>query len=178
MKLRSETFANVSIGVMCLSVSYAAVDRYVLSKTVAAETRPESGFKTGERVSTDLEQLQLGTAKPSAVVVVSNTCHFCVESADFYRRLASLEKGAGGRFQALFLGMHGTEDAERFVTTQRLSPTQARPTPSDVQARVPGTPTLLLVDARGRVTQSWVGKLTQSQEEDVIAAVSRTIRGA
>jgi hypothetical protein len=163
---------------MCHTVSYAALDRYVLTRAVAADIQPTSGFKPGDRVSTDLEQLRLGSAKLSAVVVLSNTCHFCVESADFYRRLAALEGRAGGHFQALFLGTRGPEDADRFVSAQGLDRSRTRPLPPDLQARVPGTPTLLLVDGRGRVTQSWMGKLNHNQEEEVLAVVSRAIQGS
>jgi hypothetical protein len=175
MRVTSETFANMSIALMCLVVSYAAFDRYVMPSTSGAPAAAAGSFNAGDRATTDLEQLRLGDAQLTALVVLSNTCIYCIESAGFYRRLAELETRAGGRFQTLFLGVGGASDAEQFASTHHLERAKARATPPDLQARVPGTPTLILIDARGRVTHSWVGKLSKPQEEEVVASVSQGI---
>lgn len=177
MTVRSDTIANLALTIMCLVVTYAVSDRFIFSNLPGSRTEPTSGYQTGEPVTTAVDQLRLGRARLSAVVVLSNTCGFCVDSAGFYRRLAALEAKAGGGFQTLFLGIRGIDDATAFVLQHRLDPKQTRPTPPDVQVKVPGTPTLLLVDSQGRVTRSWVGKLTTGQESEVITEVSRVVPG-
>ena len=37
--------------------------------------------------------------------------------------------------------------------------------------KVPGTPTLLLVDDQGKVLDVWVGKLDESREKQVLASL-------
>lgn len=39
--------------------------------------------------------------------------------------------------------------------------------------KVSGTPTLLLLDSKGRVAKAWVGQLTPQGEKELIAAVER-----
>jgi len=39
--------------------------------------------------------------------------------------------------------------------------------------QVSGTPTLLLLDAQGRVERAWVGQLTFQREKEVIAAAEK-----
>jgi hypothetical protein len=175
MTIRSETVANVALTILCLVVTYAVADRFIVQRFSASTTEATSGFTTGDPVTTDVDELQLGRARLSAVVVVNSTCGFCIDSAGFYRRLAALEGKAGGSFQTLIVSLRGIEDATAFASRHQLDLTHTRPTPQDVPAKIPGTPTLVLVDAKGRVTGSWVGKLTATQEAEVITAVSKVV---
>ncbi len=179
MTIRSETVANVAITIMCLVVTYAVMDRFVIARFVAPPPQGgdvPSSYHAGDRLTMSGEPLKLETARVSAVVVLSTTCHFCQESADFYKRLSALETSAPkGAFQTLFLGMRGIDDAKDFAAQHHLDPNHTRPTPGDIPGKIPGTPTLLLVNAAGRVTASWVGKLTPTQETNVLETVSKAM---
>jgi hypothetical protein len=176
--IRSETVANLAIALMCLVVSYAVADRFIAPKFYAADATQTSGYRVGDLLTTETEELRLAPSRVSAVIVLSNSCRFCIESADFYRKLARLAgETPDGAFQAIYLGMSGQEDADAFATTHNLPRTQVRSSPMDILSRVPGTPALLLVDGAGRVTGSWVGKLNATQEATVLAAVSAALKG-
>jgi hypothetical protein len=43
--------------------------------------------------------------------------------------------------------------------------------------KVTGTPTLLLLDANGRVARAWIGQLTARREKEVIAAAQECLPG-
>lgn len=112
------------------------------------------------------------------VLVLSTSCHFCTESAPFYRRLASearLRRGVGlvavlpqAREQAgLYLEELGV--AVDAVVQAPVGSTGAR-----------GTPTVMFVDSMGVVARAWIGRLPPESEAQVIdvlkAAPSRTAK--
>jgi hypothetical protein len=174
MVTSSETLANVAAAAMCLVVTYAVADRYIIAKPTSAE--PAGAYRPGDSFSGTPDQVGIAQSRLSAVVVVSNNCHFCVESAPFYRQLTALQKTYPAEtFQTVFLGMGGAADAEAFVSAHHLDARSVRATPEDVRSRIPGTPTLILVDANGRVTSSWVGKLSAADENTVLSTVSQRV---
>ncbi len=74
------------------------------------------------------------------LIAISSTCHFCQESQPFYRQLAN----APG------------------VTANLVA---VLPTPQ--RDGVNSTPTLLLVDGRGKVEKAWIGKLDDAGQKQV-----------
>jgi len=105
---------------------------------------------------------------PSLLLALSVGCHFCTESADFYRKLAAECRKDGLHLSAalpqpenesksylLNLGVH-VDDVKQ-VSLSSLG--------------VDGTPTLLLVDSSGIVKKAWVGKLQAEREQQVLGAV-------
>lgn len=175
MFIPSESIANLAVATMCLVVAYAVADRYILTRR--APTDLVGGYRPGDPFTASPEQVGLQHSRLSAVIVVSNNCRFCAESAAFYQRLIALQKGHSRQtFQTVFLGMAGEADAAAFVAAYDLGPGTVRPTPADVTSRIPGTPTLLLVDAKGRVASTWVGKLSEAEERSVLSTVSETLQ--
>jgi len=100
------------------------------------------------------------------VLVLRRGCHFCQESLPFYRSLAELErnKSLAAHLLAVF--------------SDQLSSGTGRPARDalDVQSifgvdpgalGAPGTPTLILVDGRGKVLKSWIGRLDGAAEAAV-----------
>ena len=175
MGISSDTLANIAAAAMCLVVTYAVAERYILAKP--ASTPAVSGYRPGDDLSGIRDELGIGRSGLSAVVVVSNSCHFCVESAPFYRQLAALQKEYGAeKFQTVFLGMSGASDAETFVSVHHLEARSVLATPKNVRAKIPGTPTLILVDENGRVSSSWAGKLSAADEKLVLSMVSQRVQ--
>jgi hypothetical protein len=64
--------------------------------------------------------------------------------------------------------------AGRYVADNKLMLNGVVPIPSSKyeQLRVPGTPTLILVDRAGVIQQMWLGKLDASREAQVISALT------
>jgi thioredoxin-related protein len=104
------------------------------------------------------------------VLALSTTCHFCRESGPFYRRLQQEVKG---RVKVLAILPQTESEGAQYLGEAGFNVDQVK------QAVLPdigvhGTPTMMLVDAKGRVTRIWFGKLQQQQEEEVL----RTLRSA
>lgn len=174
MTNRFESIANLALTIMCLVVTYAVVDRLIVPRFFS--TAVATGYRTGDQLTGSVRELDLERVDVSAVVVVSSSCAYCTESVAFYRQLVELAREKSpGAFQLVFLGLRDAQDAAAFVTTNDLRPASVKPTPADVRARIPGTPTVLIVDKAGRVRGSWSGKLTAADEAGVLNMLGRAI---
>ena len=95
---------------------------------------------------------------------MSPDCHFCRESAPFYRSLTSNKV----RIVAL---MPDKQKGEEYLRSEKIDfPVIV----ADSQTmRVHGTPTMVLVNPNGKVAHMWSGKLTPVAEQAVLAELKR-----
>ena len=155
MGISSDTLANIAAAAMCLVVTYAVAERYILAKP--ASTPAVRGYRPGDDFSGIRDELGIGRSGLSAVVVVSNSCHFCVARARHsivnwqrFKKSTSAEK-----FQTVFLGISGASDAETFSVGPPSGSSVCAGNAEECPRQIPGTPTLILVDENGRVSSSW-----------------------
>ncbi|HEX8567442.1 MAG TPA: hypothetical protein VF648_17520, partial [Pyrinomonadaceae bacterium] len=99
------------------------------------------------------------------VLALSTSCHFCNESAPFYRRLLEETKGKNIRFIAVFSTK--TEDSIKHLEKLGINGFEVKQAPiSALDAS--GTPTLILTNDKGEVTNFWIGRLPANKESEVI----------
>lgn len=100
----------------------------------------------------------------NVVVFVRSTCHFCSESMPFYRAMAGQAHAAGARF--VVAGEESRDIIAGYMRSNAVTPddvVSASPESTGVHA----TPTLAIVDRRGTILDSWVGRLTPDAEQRV-----------
>ena len=103
------------------------------------------------------------------VLVLSTHCHFCVESTGFYQEIARRREPNVLRVVAVF-----NEDvgAARSFLSEHAIPVDAVLQQSPAKTGIRGTPTLLLVDAAGKVTKAWLGKVASATEKEILDRLS------
>lgn len=104
------------------------------------------------------------------VLAIRKDCQFCHDSLPFYKRLSELEKNYGLQAHLLAVMPDDATLAAADLQSAGISVESVYNQPLDA-IRITGTPTLLLVDASGRVKREWYGRLTPSSEKEVIEAV-------
>lgn len=100
------------------------------------------------------------------VLVLRKDCHFCTESAPFYQRLV---QGLANRTDVDLIAAlpQDSADAHQYLNDLRLSIPEVRQ--ADIAAiKVFATPTILVVDKTGTVTDLWRGKLQADKELEVL----------
>jgi hypothetical protein len=108
------------------------------------------------------------------VMVLSTQCHFCTESAPFLHRL-SQRTGKAAKLLAVL--PQPTAEGQQYLDEEGVrvdGVLQASPASLGVR----GTPTLLLVNGAGVVTDVWVGKLKPDQESQLLATVADVPRAS
>ncbi len=101
------------------------------------------------------------------VLVLSTRCHFCTESAPFFRRL---RERAGNDVKFLAILPQPVEESERYLSGEGLHFDDVRQLPVGKTGAV-GTPTLLLVNRDGIVRRTWIGKLAPDKQEEALNAI-------
>jgi thioredoxin-related protein len=102
-------------------------------------------------------------SKQTLVLAISNTCHFCTDSAPFYQALVKAKKDA----RVVAVLPQPVEEGRAYLEKLGVSVDEIRQLPLD-KIGVRGTPTLILVDTSGTVKDLWVGRLPPEKETDVM----------
>lgn len=173
-----EVLANIAVIVTSVVLCSVLVRKYLFSsneQTLAAVPRATasaletSPSKRGPRPGTKISLPGVDWNKNilTIVLALSTTCHFCSESAPFYRDLVKQKPGNVGLIAVL---PQPLDDSRNYLNKLRLNPTDVIQN-SASSIGLTGTPTLLLVDNNGTIIGSWVGKLSNTQTEEVIERI-------
>ena len=108
------------------------------------------------------------------VLVFTATCPACRETLPIWKRLLGEASFPGFRFVGLQLDLHGNETAASVAREDPLLPFPVygvRRERGDVLTKVPVIPTTLILDAAGVVQKAWFGVLTESEQDELRAAL-------
>jgi thiol-disulfide isomerase/thioredoxin len=161
---RVELIANLAIIVV------ACLLGLTLIKTHFPGQQPQEVITNDKKLTgnASLSSLNIDWKKSdqTLVLILSNTCHFCTESAPFYKKIAS-NKGSA-RLVAIF--PQSVEEGRAYLTRLDIDVDEVRQFRLE-SIGVEGTPTLLLINSSGVVTERWVGRLMPDQELVVLRAL-------
>jgi hypothetical protein len=125
----------------------------------------------GTSLRGSLPDVDWGKNGRTLILAISTRCHFCAESAPFFKRV---EKERPRDVKLVALLPQPVEEARRYLDGEGVHVDEVRQA-SPQSIGVAGTPTLLLVDARGKVSNVWRGKLQPDDEEKVIATLRNSL---
>jgi thioredoxin-related protein len=159
-----DTIANIAIIVVCAIAAVVLIRSHFFPPRQAG---PEEA-KKGEQFAQIQQVLPAGTNK-ALVVAVQPGCHFCNDSMPFYKRLIDErnQKNSPVKFIAAVPADEAkAEEAQKFAAVGAQPDGMVKLDFASI--KVPGTPTLLLVDNTGKVLDVWVGKLEPDKEKEVL----------
>ena len=162
---RIEVAANVAIIMVALLLGFVLVKRFILNSAPPDQAALFNTSKPGTKIS--LPENDWSQSDRHLVLVLQKDCHFCTESAPFYRRL--IEVLAKRKDVQLIAALpHNVGESKQYLDGLSVSINDLRQAdPSSIG--VSGTPTLLLVDRTGTITDVWVGKLPPEKEQEVLS---------
>ena len=117
-----------------------------------------------------LKNVDWKAADKNLVFAVSTTCHFCTESAPFYRKL--VEQCKQQHVHTVAVLPQTPAEAQAYLSGEGVTVDEIRQSPLSA-LDVSGTPTLVLVDQTGIVKHVWVGKLPSTKENEVVTTLSQ-----
>ena len=160
-------YLEVSTNIAVLVVA-AALLSALISARLAMPAKPafERGLHKGQMMP-NFHSVNYGPAARTLLLSLNARCEFCQESLPFYRRLIEEERKAPGKFSLVAVFSNREAEVQDYKQRNQLEmKSVANVNPSSIN--LAGTPTLILVDAEGRVSDLWVGKLSDAEEEQVI----------
>jgi peroxiredoxin len=165
-----ETAANIATLSTAILISFVVVRTYFLSAPLrtAAPIRATESVNVGASLKSRLPGVNWGKNGQTLVLALSTQCHFCTESAPFFRQLS--EK-PGKAFKIVAVLPQSATEAQEYLKRQGIHVDQLSQMPLE-KVGVAGTPTMLLIDQSGIVRKSWVGKLNAQQQGEALKAIS------
>jgi len=117
----------------------------------------------------NIPDVQYG-AKATLVLALSTNCHFCQQSVPFYQRLVKMRSSAGDELKIVAVLPQDESSSSTYLKQQGITVDRLFSKPlSTISVR--GTPTLILLDAGGKVLKSWPGLLNAGREKEVLSAI-------
>ena len=158
---------NITCGVVALLTIPLLVQRYWPSTAVV---KPVSDL------SSIAAAVPMGDHRPkvSIILAMSTTCHFCSESAPFYRTLVA--QAVAANVGTIAVLPQPVSESENYVSSLGILRLKVISRPLS-ELGVRGTPTLITVDENGHLRKAWAGKLTKEQEREVAQDVGLDLAG-
>lgn len=156
-----ELVANIFIILLVLGIGIVLVQNYLLAAPPNRQVQIEP--KIGSQMNApDVDWSQ----QPKTLILALKAgCRFCNESAPFYKRVVETVKDKNIKLVAVF----PTEIEESAKHLNELGLTNVEVKRSSLGSlQVGGTPTLILTDNKGEITDYWVGKLSPDEETKVL----------
>lgn len=107
--------------------------------------------------------------RKNVLLVLQVGCRFCSESADFYQTLIKQTKNK--RISVLAVFPQSREEARTYLDKLQLSNLDTKQAAINT-LDVSGTPTLIITDDKGQITNVWVGKLPPEKQTEVLSLLS------
>ena len=166
MARKLEFVVNIAILIVAALASVVLVKNY-LSRRTARDMPPQ--IAVGTKLS--VPGIDWRVNGNTLVLAVSTNCHYCTESAPFYRRLAADLPRRRVHLTAIL--PENVEEGGKYLRSLGLQVSDVRQG-SFRSLKIRGTPTLMLVDERGLIRYVWEGKLSAETEHQVIETVLAT----
>lgn len=175
--------SHISIILIALLFVFVVVKEYVMSPATPlvtsisrpadvpeplASRRPTSkSTPVGNKMP--IESVNWTEKNQTLVLYLSTTCRYCNESVPFYRKLMKERSKFG--FEIIAVMSQNPEEARSYLKKNDLDIPEVFSS-SLSSLGVTSTPTLLLVNQDGVVSDFWRGKLSPEKEAEVLAKLA------
>lgn len=157
-----EVTANVLIIVVALVLGVALIKRFFIDPT-AVNAPERKAPAVGQKVADT--GIDLAASPKNVLLVLQKGCKYCTESAAFYKNLIEQTKDKNVKVIAVL--PQSKDEAEQYVKDLGISGIEIRQSQLD-SLNVGGTPTIIVTDNQGVISDTWIGKLTPDKESEVI----------
>ena len=155
--------ANVAIILVAILLGIVLINRYVIAPPVQNSVSAGVANQPPSNAKIRVDGVDWTKKHTTLVFANTSTCHFCTESAPFYRQLAGAHEGT----QLIAVLPQPVTEGRRYINGLGLEVDDVLQAPLN-SINVSGTPTLLLVNRDGDVMGTWVGRLPADQEAEVL----------
>ena len=155
-----EVIANVAI--ICVAISLGLV---LISRTIRSSRVTDSDSATVKDQKIQLPGIDWSRNEQTLVLAISSTCHFCTESAAFYRDIRACT-----RVYTIAVLPQSVDEGRNYLRNLGVQVDEVLQAPPG-SIDVGGTPTLLLIARDGTVVRRWIGKLPPDLEKEVLLSV-------
>jgi thioredoxin-related protein len=156
-----ELLTNVLIIVVAVLLIGILAQKYFLSSSLGLSS--SKSLTIGNKVS--LPDVDWSKSNKNVLLVLQRGCRFCTESAEFYKNLIQQTQGKNVNIIAVL--PQNKVEAEEYLKSLGISGIEIRQSQLDL-FQVSGTPTIIIANDKGEISNFWEGQLLPAQEIEVI----------
>ena len=176
ISLYAQLSANIATILIAVLLGLFLIRDTLAPPRIPATIAPPTSFQgpapnispVGQKVP--LNGIDWAKNEKTLVMYLSSKCRYCTDSGPFYKRLVEAYKSSKGiKFVAVM--PQPNNEAKEYLSSLGVGINEIYQAPLQ-PIGVKSTPTLLLVDESGTVTDLWVGKLQPEREQQVVSKLS------
>jgi len=163
-----ELMVNILIIVVAALLVGILIQKYFFSGSPMV-----SGIKSpiiGAKVQ--IADIDWPKSNKNVLLVLSKGCRYCTESAEFYKKLIQQTQGKNVQITAVL--PQAKEEAEKYLSELGIPGVEIRQSQLD-SLNVGGTPTIIVADDKGVISDVWIGKLSSNEETEVVNKLTITM---
>lgn len=161
---------NLMIALVLVSIGVVVIKHYWHSERSSVPAR-DYGVPTGSKVS--LPDVDWEKNGQTLLLVLDTGCAYCTASAPFYQEIAR-ETANNRRVQLIAALPQQISNSKQYLSGLNVPINEIRQSTLTALG-VKGTPTLILINGKGEVMQSWPGKLSSDKEREVLLKLDSLI---
>lgn len=156
-----ELTVNILIVIVVVFLVGIFIRQYFLpgNPTVSGPKFPIVGAKVS------IADIDWPKSNKNVLLVLSKGCRYCTESAEFYKKLIQQTHDKNVQITAVL--PQPKEEAEKYLSEIGISGVEIRQSQLE-SLNVGGTPTIIVADDKGVITNVWIGKLSSDEENEVV----------
>lgn len=158
-----EIITNIAIIVVAILLGVFLIQNIFFHQNTA---QPLVGIAKGTKIS--LLGTSWGTNQKTLLLVLQKGCKFCTQSMPLYKTLVEKSREKGIKLVAVL--PTSREESVQYLKENGLEIQEINQAPLN-SINVKGTPTLILVNDKGEVLNSWIGKLSSEKEADLFESL-------
>jgi len=158
--------ANLAIILVLVLIGIVFAKNYLLSARATHRNR-DYRVTAGKKIS--LPGIDWGNNGQTLLLVLEKGCPYCTASAPFYQRLAR-EATQNSGVQLVAVLPQEVPESKQYLSDLDVPIPEVKQSGLELLG-VHGTPTLILVNRNGEVTESWAGKLSPEKETEVLKRI-------
>jgi len=166
-----ETLANAGILIVCVLIVLLFLSRKEFWLHKASSGSTDEVHFVGKKIA-DVPGYHWANHPETLVLAIRKGCPYCEASLPFYKQLSGLEHQGKIHAHLLAVMPDGSSTGNEELHGQGIDIDGVFSQPL-ASIQVLGTPTLLLLDASGKVKNAWVGQLSPVAETEVVAALEK-----
>lgn len=154
-----------AFGLGVLSIGLGVLFAQAMSSPSLMRLWTEPTVDSKAVISRKVDRTEHGTL----TFALSANCRYCDMSVDFYKSL--LDGRPQNSFHAIAIFQEANQDSLKYLNDHNLTLDEVYQVDFR-ELNIVGTPTLLLVDAKGEVVERWEGLLSEEKKADLLQRFS------
>ena len=155
--------ANLTIVLILLLIGVVLINHYRHSGSSSAQNRD---FRVAPGKTVSLPEVGWEDTEQTLLLVLDTKCPYCNMSASFYQQIVR-ETAEERQIRLIAVLPQSVDEGKQFLSDLNVQINEVRQAGLN-ELGVKGTPTLILVNRKGKVMRSWAGKLPAQEEKEVL----------